>query len=162
MSSMNLTIEDLLKREHRFYHNKEMAVMEFSGVGSAAETVGEDGRVGTKKYLGVYLSAHWCPPCRVFTPKLATLYNTLQDLEIVFASCDGDKADADAYFASMPWLAPEYKERFAEDIHSLFNPNVVPMLIVFEQGNTVPVTVNGYSDINTYLETGSERPTWLC
>merc|ERR1712130_667492 len=27
------------------------------------------------KYVGIYFSAHWCPPCRGFTPVLAESYN---------------------------------------------------------------------------------------
>ena len=47
------------------------------------------------KVLGLYFSAHWCPPCRGFTPKLAEWYKavkeTLPDFEIVFASSDRDE-----------------------------------------------------------------------
>ena len=38
---------------------------------------GKEGEVSTAdwvkpgKVVGLYFSAHWCPPCRGFTPKLA-------------------------------------------------------------------------------------------
>ena len=41
------------------------------------------------KYVGVYFSASWCPPCKRFTPKLVEAYtNHLKgkNLEIVFVS----------------------------------------------------------------------------
>merc|ERR1711998_484877 len=55
----------------------------------------KDGSVPTtdalqNKVFGLYFSAHWCPPCRGFTPKLAETYNTLKaagkNFEIVFVS----------------------------------------------------------------------------
>ena len=29
------------------------------------------------KYVAVYFSAHWCPPCKSFTPQLARVYNKI-------------------------------------------------------------------------------------
>jgi len=46
------------------------------------------------KVIGIYFSAHWCPPCRGFTPKLAEAYSKdLQGkgLEIVFVSADEEE-----------------------------------------------------------------------
>jgi nucleoredoxin len=47
--------------------------------------------------LCLYFSAHWCPPCNEFTPKLGEFYREInkecehiQDkiIEIIFVSCD--------------------------------------------------------------------------
>ena len=40
----------------------------------------KDGTVKTAealkdKYVALYFSAHWCPPCRGFTPKLSEWYS---------------------------------------------------------------------------------------
>jgi len=60
-------------------------VLRLRGGSAMAELLGEDlatadGEVKTadamagKKHVGIYFSAHWCPPCRGFTPKLAELH----------------------------------------------------------------------------------------
>lgn len=44
------------------------------------------------KVVGIYFSAHWCPPCRQFTPLLVQTYNKLRaegkEFEVVFVSSD--------------------------------------------------------------------------
>ena len=67
--------------------------------------------------LGLYFSAHWCPPCRAFTPKLADWYNKLkggeigEKFEIVFLSSDRDEGSFKEYFDEMPWHAVSYDNR---------------------------------------------------
>tara|TARA_B100000780_G_scaffold277092_1_gene247036 strand:+ start:271 stop:1944 length:1674 start_codon:yes stop_codon:yes gene_type:complete len=61
------------------------------------------------KVVGLYFSAHWCQPCRQFTPLLAEKYKQLQKngvpFEIVFVSKD-DQSTFMNYYQSMPnWLA---------------------------------------------------------
>ena len=55
----------------------------------------------------IYFSAHWCPPCRGFTPELVTFYKTNKEkcnLEIVFASSDRDEESFNKYYSEMPFL----------------------------------------------------------
>ena len=63
-------------------------------------------------------SAHWCPPCRGFTPVLAGIYSAFKasharkdDFSVVFVSSDREPAAFDEYFKDMPWLALPYAER---------------------------------------------------
>merc|ERR1711935_749048 len=48
------------------------------------------------KHLMLYFSAHWCPPCKAFTPILSKAYTDLKskrdDFELVFISSDQDEA----------------------------------------------------------------------
>ncbi|XP_041379736.1 nucleoredoxin-like, partial [Gigantopelta aegis] len=65
-------------------------------------------------------NAHWCPPCRVFTPNLIDWYTRLREgvakdkLEIVYISLDKDEKTFDEYYETMPWLALPYKYRERE------------------------------------------------
>ena len=85
-----------------------------------AQIQGKNGPVDTEqifgegKVVGVYFSAHWCPPCRSFTPNLVKFYNSVKagpnasKFDIVFVSMDRDQKSFDGYFGEMPWLAVEY------------------------------------------------------
>eukprot|EP00286_Rhodomonas_abbreviata_P019009 CAMPEP_0181309380 /NCGR_PEP_ID=MMETSP1101-20121128/11981_1 /TAXON_ID=46948 /ORGANISM="Rhodomonas abbreviata, Strain Caron Lab Isolate" /LENGTH=104 /DNA_ID=CAMNT_0023415857 /DNA_START=42 /DNA_END=353 /DNA_ORIENTATION=+ len=65
--------------------------------------------------IGLYFSAHWCPPCRGFTPKLAESYKAIRaagkSFQIVFLSSDKDDSAFLEYFAEQPWLALPFAER---------------------------------------------------
>ena len=69
--------------------------------------------------VGLYFSAHWCPPCKGFTPELAKKYAAIKEagkkFEIVFVSSDRDEGAFKEYFAEMPWLALPYADRDAKN-----------------------------------------------
>ena len=74
----------------------------------------DESDLAQKKIYGLYFSAHWCSPCRQFTPKLVEYYNKVlgehPEFEIIFVSSD-KSADAMAtymYEAAMPWPAVEF------------------------------------------------------
>ena len=68
--------------------------------------------------VGLYFSAHWCPPCRGFTPKLIEFYNNYKKdgpskdkMDLVFISSDKDADQFKDYFSTMPWYALPYELR---------------------------------------------------
>ena len=58
-----------------------------------------------KKLIAVYYSAHWCPPCRAFTPELVKFYDETKanhpDFELVFVSSDHSAKEMKEY---MIWV----------------------------------------------------------
>ena len=54
-----------------------------------------------KKVVVCYFSAHWCPPCRQFTPMLKDFFEELagSPLAIIFVSSDRDEKSMRDYFA---------------------------------------------------------------
>merc|ERR1712187_446624 len=102
------------------------------------------------KPIGLYFSAHWCPPCRGFTPKLAEWYNAgLKDkMEIIFVSSDRDQASFDSYFNEMPWLAlPFAKQAEKEAISDAMGVGGIPSFAVINPDGTV-ITTDGRSQVS--------------
>mmetsp|Transcript_73862 Transcript_73862/g.153904 ORF Transcript_73862/g.153904 Transcript_73862/m.153904 type:complete len:402 (-) Transcript_73862:77-1282(-) len=95
------------------------------------------------KYIGLYFSAHWCPPCRGFTPKLAEYYkNGLKDkMEIIFVSSDRDEASFKEYFAEQPWSALPYSDRRGKEVLSeLCGVEGIPTFAVFNPDGSLLTT----------------------
>ena len=69
-----------------------------------------------KKLIALYFSAHWCGPCRKFTPQLVEYYNQVApqhpEFEIIFVSCDRSRFNWETYMreARMPWPAIDYDQ----------------------------------------------------
>lgn len=94
------------------------------------------------KTIAIYFSAHWCPPCRGFTPQLVETYKKLvaagKPFEVIFASSDRDEASFKEYFAEMPWLSLKYEDRATkEKLSKLFGVNGIPSLHILEHDGTV-------------------------
>merc|ERR1712167_410593 len=113
------------------------------------------------KTIGVYFSAHWCPPCRGFTPELIKTYNKLKEqgkeFEIIFASSDRDVAAFEEYFGEMPWLALKYADREAkEKLSKVFGVDGIPSFHIIEHDGTV-INNSGRSAVGGDPE-GAEFP----
>jgi nucleoredoxin len=101
------------------------------------------------KPIGLYFSAHWCPPCRGFTPKLVEMYNGgLKDkMEIIFVSSDRDEGAFNTYFGEMPWLALPYEKRDAkEKLSTACGVEGIPTFAVINPDGSV-VTTDGRSKV---------------
>jgi thiol-disulfide isomerase/thioredoxin len=63
-------------------------------------------RLAAAEVVALYFSAHWCPPCREFTPLLRQVYSNLiesgKPFEVVFISADKSEQEFDNYFADFP------------------------------------------------------------
>ena len=105
--------------------------------------------------VAFYFSAHWCPPCRHFTPKLIDVYNQLKaagkKFEIVFVSSDQDQNAFDKYYGSHPWTAIPYSElgTYGRQLSSKWNIQGIPSLIVVN-GNGDLISTNGRADVMTH------------
>lgn len=113
-----------------------------SGESSGADLMG--------KVFALYFSAHWCPPCRGFTPQLAEWYkNGLKDkgLEIVFVSSDKTEEQFDEYFGEMPWMALDYSDRkLKAQLSELFGVSGIPSVVIIDADGSI-ISKDGRSAI---------------
>merc|ERR1719482_393362 len=115
--------------------------------------LGKDGNVNTtealagKKAVALYFSAHWCPPCRGFTPQLAEWYKAdLQSkgLEVVFVSSDKDEDAFNSYYSEMPWLALPFADRDAKAaLSKKFKVNGIPSMVIVDAQTGELITADG-------------------
>ena len=93
---------------------------------------------GSPKYTALYFSAHWCPPCRMFTPKLVEWYNGFKakhpDFELVFVSSDQDEDAMEEYIEgdNMPWPYVKF-EKAKEEIFRKYSSDGIPYLVLIDE-----------------------------
>jgi len=115
-------------------------------MGSSAKIVNKAGEESSGadlmgKVYAFYFSAHWCPPCRGFTPQLAEWYtNGLKEkgLEIVFVSSDKTEDAFKEYFAEQPWLALDYSDRkMKEALSTMFGVQGIPSVVLIDADGSI-------------------------
>jgi nucleoredoxin len=94
------------------------------------------------KHVLLYFSAHWCPPCRQFTPQLSKAYTKLKeargdDFEIIFCSADDSQEEFNEYFGEMTFCALPYDDRQAKkDLSKSLNVRGIPTLVMLSPEGT--------------------------
>ncbi|KAG2426987.1 hypothetical protein HXX76_012771 [Chlamydomonas incerta] len=119
--------------------------------GAGGKSVPLSSITGPGKVLALYFSAHWCPPCRQFTPHLASIYTNFKkdhalkaDWEVVFVSSDRDQASFDEYLAEMPWAALPFDKREAKAaLSQLYKVRGIPTLVIVDGATGELITANG-------------------
>jgi nucleoredoxin len=103
----------------------------------------EDESLASKKLIAIYFSAHWCPPCRRFTPELVEYYNRVApqhpEFELVFFSFDRSNYAMETYMreASMPWPAIDYQKLEGKEAIKKYAGKGIPCLVLLDSTGKV-------------------------
>ncbi|KAH9627195.1 hypothetical protein KSS87_020741 [Heliosperma pusillum] len=125
------------------------------------------------KNILLYFSAHWCPPCRTFLPKLIEAYQQIKAkddaFEIIFISSDKHYNSFEEFLELMPWLALPFgdeRESYLSRKFKVFgNPKLVAIgpsgktvsteardFIIFHGPKAYPFTNERVNEIESELE----------
>ncbi|TRY66944.1 hypothetical protein TCAL_03733 [Tigriopus californicus] len=117
-------------------------------------------RLAPHPVWALYFSAHWCPPCRVFTPMLQRAYqNYLREwsgpgvapVEVVFVSSDRSQAQQLEYMreAHGDWPAVPAGSGLAQSLGSIFGVRGIPALVVINASDGSVITQDGRQDVSS-------------
>jgi nucleoredoxin len=96
-----------------------------------------------KKLIGLYFSAHWCGPCRKFTPSLVSFYNknaaAHPEFEILFVSYDKSAVAMEGYMRDqqMPWPALSFDKVSGSAALKKYAGSGIPCLVVVDENGKV-------------------------
>jgi len=117
-----------------------------------------------KKIIGIYFSAHWCPPCRAFTPELVKFHKNMTKagnaFEVVFVSSDHEKSAMYEYMreSNMPWLVLPFGDEHKNTLGAKFIIRGIPSLIIIDaKGNLI--TKDGRRDVTNLGDKAFDK--WL-
>ena len=109
-----------------------------------------DAEFEKRKLIGLYFSAHWCGPCRKFTPSLVAFYNknaaAHPEFEILFVSNDKSTAAMEGYMRDqqMPWPALSFdKVSGNEGLRKYAGSGIPCLVLVDENGKVISDTYSG-------------------
>ncbi len=108
--------------------------------------------LNSNKVVGLYFSAHWCPPCRGFTPVLAEAYKGIvaqgKPFQVVFVSSDRDQGSFDGYYGEMPWIALPFQERdLKATLCDKYGVTGIPCLVLLNGATGELITKDGRGEI---------------
>jgi nucleoredoxin len=111
---------------------------------------GDGGELKDKKLIALYYSAHWCGPCRKFTPQLVEYYNRVvrqhPEFEIIFVSDDRSRYNWQNYIQEekMPWLAIDYDQLAAlPSVQKLGGKSIPSLLVLSDDSRLLASSYNG-------------------
>lgn len=103
------------------------------------------------RLIGLYFSASWSPPCKIFTEQLSDWYNAIRaergpfSFEVVLCPLDAEEDMWKDYIQNMPWLSlvHSYREQIIR-LFLLFKVEAAPTLVVISNdGSTVMENARG-------------------
>ena len=112
-----------------------------------------DDFLANKDVVCFYFSAHWCPPCRQFTPILKEFYEESAEagLEVIFISSDRSAEDTVSYMKESHgnWPALAHGSEPAQQLKQRYGITGIPSLIVVNRKTGEMITKEGRAAVQS-------------
>jgi len=152
VSPQNPSVQGVQQAPQQQVFNAVKALRETLLVNANGKTANGAEVLKGKKLIGLYFSAQWCGPCRMFTPELVRFRDKCvnKDLpfEVVFVSSDNDEKSMRQYMKTdaMRWYAVPYSSELRSRLKSEFKVSGIPTLVLLD-GNGKLFSKNARWDV---------------
>jgi nucleoredoxin len=123
----------------RLFKNIQNSLVDANGMKTSRDRLQ---KLAQSEYVLIYFSAHWCPPCRQFTPKFVEFYQQNMKkgkvpTDAIFVSSDKSRKDQLHYMkeAKMPWLAVDFSDLKFTDLRE-FAGRGIPCLVLLDSNGS--------------------------
>jgi len=115
--------------------------------------VSADQVMADNKVILFYFSAHWCPPCRGFTPILKDFYEAIEgkSVTIIFVSSDRNAEEMASYFSEHGdyYAVPFADTETVQALKTHFAVSGIPMLAVCKTADGSTIESNGRGAVSS-------------
>ena len=92
--------------------------------------------LSANKFIGLFFSADWCPPCKHMLQPLKNFYTDVnleqKTFEIILVSSDRTQEEWKRHHATMPWMSLPWDDQRANQLRAKFEILGVPALIILD------------------------------
>ena len=103
------------------------------------------------KFVLLFFSAAWCPPCQQFTQVLKDFYHEVnidgKVIEVLYISLDRNEAEFKDAYAKMPWLTYRFENEMHTKIREYYDIKGVPYCFVLDPVTGFLISKKGRKDI---------------
>lgn len=114
--------------------------------------------------LGLFFSAHWCPPCKSVLPVLCDRYTKMKEagkkIEIIFVCTNDVEAHFEEFHSNMSFPALPYELAYDRELFDRFELPGIPFLVLlhardgfvkFNKGGVSLLTADNFLQMYPFL-----------
>lgn len=105
------------------------------------------------KFIGLFFTGSWCPPCEIFAQELIQIYNEAnskeKNFEIIQISNEKNEKEFHENIKDKPWLFVPYNDPVIMNLVNEYKISYLPVLLIINKEKTI-LTESGRRDVTQY------------